>query len=166
MQEHDWEVETLDGGPMGDCDFWKCNICGASGGPTIGIRRADRGKRWPPFYPGHGLKLSDDCDVAKSQVSSYLASEEYGKRVFDWQFGDARRALGVLEKSHGVGGAIDRKTGRVNGRKGHKKFAAEPKAPGDWLRVTLVRRGAKEVLEVGQYQLTEMLTRFFDEPDV
>jgi hypothetical protein len=34
MKPHAWEVEEVDGGPVGVDDFWICHQCGASGGPV------------------------------------------------------------------------------------------------------------------------------------
>lgn len=83
--EHTWEVENIDGGPVGDADFWICRRCGASGGPvdkwtfnkstdtSIGMSWVCvTSKRAPtPFLAGEFLLLSDDCDAAKLAIANY-----------------------------------------------------------------------------------------------
>lgn len=163
MRDHDWRVEEVDGGPLGTGEFWKCAGCGLSGGFVLPSSM----RRWKPFLAGHPDVPfpAEDCDAAKEAVAAYRASPEYRQRLFDWQLGDAWRVLHLLEESHGVGGAVDRKTGRVNGRKSHRRFLAEPRAPEDGHRVTLTRKGVRETVEVGQWELQDLLTRFFDEPE-
>lgn len=65
MIEHDWEIETIDGGPAGVADFYKCKNCFASGGPV--------GWNWRkrPFLAGEGLQLSQDCSEAVRQIQEY-----------------------------------------------------------------------------------------------
>ena len=65
MREHTWIVEEIDGGPLGIGDFWKCSVCGASGGPTLFVEKHPPPR---PFLAGEGIKLSLDCDEAAEQI--------------------------------------------------------------------------------------------------
>lgn len=76
LAPHSWTVETVDGGPVGTCDFWRCVPCGASGGPVLG--QAER-PHWTPFLAGEGVRLAYDCDVAKLQVDQHRSESSRGK---------------------------------------------------------------------------------------
>jgi len=77
-KSHTWIVERVDGGPMGSDDFYKCSVCGCSGGEILQskIQKDSNGKatftsvdrRPSPFIPGFAEDLDDDCDVAKVQI--------------------------------------------------------------------------------------------------
>lgn len=79
MKAHTWEVEEVDGGPVGTGEFWICRSCGLSGGPILGPH--DTKPRWKPFLAGEGLsvRFSEDCDIAKREVETYKSSPEYLK---------------------------------------------------------------------------------------
>jgi hypothetical protein len=81
MTEHTWEVETIDGGHMGDADCWSCIACGCAGGPIFWLPSFDRRseprpfirKSEPrPFIPGPALDLSNDCEEAKKAISAHV----------------------------------------------------------------------------------------------
>lgn len=67
LKAHAWVVETVDGGALGLGDFWVCPECGSRGGPVW-----EGHDPWRPFLAGYGsgLKISDDCDVAKAQIET------------------------------------------------------------------------------------------------
>ena len=70
MKQHTWEIEVVDGGPVGWGKFWRCSACGASGGPAEWGKWAET-PQMPPFLAGWGTeagKLSLDCDEAKEQI--------------------------------------------------------------------------------------------------
>lgn len=71
MGDHTWIVEEVDGGPIGTCDFWRCSVCGAGGGPAGFSRSVNP---WPPFIPGAGKskQLSGNCDEAVIEVRAYV----------------------------------------------------------------------------------------------
>lgn len=67
MTPHVWETEEIDGGTVGWDTFRICRACGASGGSIH--------MSMPPFYAdGSGLRVSDDCDEAKSQIEKHRAT--------------------------------------------------------------------------------------------
>lgn len=68
LKSHTWEVEEVDGGPVGVGEFWICRPCGASGGPVFGQPEEPH---WVPFLAGEDLHLSYDCEVAKLQVDEH-----------------------------------------------------------------------------------------------
>jgi hypothetical protein len=70
VPEHKWVVETVDGGPVGDCDCWHCPECGVSGGPIFFSKDKPP---WKPFLAGEGssLKLSDDCDESAKIIREH-----------------------------------------------------------------------------------------------
>ena len=73
---HKWDVEEIDGGPVGCDDFWICHQCGASGGP-VWYTESGRGDppSMGPFLAGPALDLSDDCDEAKQQIQDFIKSD-------------------------------------------------------------------------------------------
>lgn len=70
--EHTWIIEVIDGGPAGDDDFWKCSVCGASGGPV------GHDFRHLPILAGPALPLSLDCREAAAQFRIY---NEHQRRI-------------------------------------------------------------------------------------
>jgi len=84
MEKHNWEIEVLDGGPIGDGEFWICKQCGASGGPrgwfaVFGgaVTKEEKIPSWQPFLASTGLKLTDNCDESKKMIEAFnLAKEE------------------------------------------------------------------------------------------
>ena len=87
--EHTWEIETIDGGTVGDADFWICHRCGASGGPVdtidplqwvdcahiVGVQVAMLYRKPTPFLAGPALPLPEDCDEAKLVVDNYRSQD-------------------------------------------------------------------------------------------
>lgn len=68
VKAHAWQVEEIDGGPVGFGDFWICHECGASGGPYW----SDDKLPTRAFLAGPALPLSAlDCDAAKLVVDAY-----------------------------------------------------------------------------------------------
>ena len=69
MKPHTWVTEVIDGGPVGRDTFWKCQECGASGGP-VGF--GDPAKPpWKPFLAGLGKDLGalpEDCEESKRKI--------------------------------------------------------------------------------------------------
>lgn len=91
MAEHAWIIENVDGGPVGDCDFWTCSTCGVGGGPVLPQRSSktffgeERSNgRWPAFFPGSGLKVSEDCEEAQAQIRSYLLDKRIAPMRKKW----------------------------------------------------------------------------------
>lgn len=97
MKPHDWKIETVDGGPAGDADFWICHECGAQGGPDMWFdfnARTPDGKRMimsherkptPSTFvysggSGKHVDVSDDCDEAKAQISTYRKKHPHEAR--------------------------------------------------------------------------------------
>lgn len=80
MKAHKWEIEEVDGGPVGTEDFWICRQCGASGGPVC---YTDGTKHEPPpsFEPfladGSGLKLTHDCEESLKMIQDYIDSDTH-----------------------------------------------------------------------------------------
>lgn len=79
MAVHEWTTEIVDGGPVGEGEFWVCAGCGCGGGPTGGWD-GKATEPWPPFLPGTGLKLSLDCDEAQKEIRAYRSTPEYRKQ--------------------------------------------------------------------------------------
>jgi len=74
MKPHNWEVEEVDGGPIGIGEFWICHACGASAGPVAWFV-SSKSKRWSDFLAGVSLAISnDDCDAAKQTIEKYRAT--------------------------------------------------------------------------------------------
>ena len=76
MAEHPWVKEEVDGGPLGLGKFWHCPVCGVSGGPAeewvVSTRkRLGKPERWDPFVPGHGVRVSEDCEEAQKQIRAH-----------------------------------------------------------------------------------------------
>lgn len=68
---HSWQVEDVDGGPVGFADVWHCAECGACGG------HVDRSGDYPThvFLAGPALPLSvSDCDEARRMVDEYKST--------------------------------------------------------------------------------------------
>lgn len=91
MKSHKWEVEEVDGGPVGTGHFWVCHICTASGGPVGGWSGRDQaeGPSWKPFLAGPAVTLSTDCDEAAKQIA-----EHWVKKAAD----ESARAKAKLER--------------------------------------------------------------------
>ena len=70
MTEHVWKEELVNGGPVGDDDFYHCTTCGCSGGGVTNIW-GNRVKP-KPFLPGPSLDLSEDCDIAREQIIYFI----------------------------------------------------------------------------------------------
>jgi hypothetical protein len=70
MKEHVWEVEEIDGGPVGIEEFWICRACGASGGPTI---TGQTPGKWIFYASGFHAdqKLPEDCDAAAKIIAGF-----------------------------------------------------------------------------------------------
>lgn len=91
MTEHKWEIEEVNGGHLGIDDFWKCNQCGASGGPVTRFKTASENKMVavetdkpflnPFFADGSGLELTHNCDESKKLIAAYQLGLERGKRL-------------------------------------------------------------------------------------
>lgn len=62
---HTWTTEVVDGGPVGDADFWVCRTCGANGGCR------DWGDPHP-FLGGPGLSLTDECRTSEILMADYI----------------------------------------------------------------------------------------------
>lgn len=76
MKPHSWEVEEVDGGPVGVNDCWICHQCGASGGPVWYNEKGQQpGPSMNPFLAGPGIRLSEDCDEAKQQIQDFINSD-------------------------------------------------------------------------------------------
>lgn len=77
MAEHPWTKLEVDGGPLGMGLFWHCPVCGVGGGPAwpeeMEKRLELKGvlKRWQPFIPGHGRRVSEDCEEAQKEIRAY-----------------------------------------------------------------------------------------------
>ena len=73
MTNHKWEIEVIDGGSVGLGEFWKCNQCGASGGPTLwpGHKNSNDVPTWRPFLAGTHLKLTDDCSQSLEIIKKF-----------------------------------------------------------------------------------------------
>jgi len=70
--EHNWVIETIDSGYLGVNDFWTCDRCGAGGGPVFfNQKTGEYVKRFKPFLPGTGIKLTDDCALAQESILLY-----------------------------------------------------------------------------------------------
>lgn len=162
MATHVWEIEYITDPWSGDdSGFWKCLGCGLSAGPALGGKLA--GRRWSPFLAGEPMRVtySEDCDEAKRQIAELKASPEWlantrARRVND--------ALGILSNlSPRVGGKVERKTCRVNGGDGKRKFVVELLGiEGPW-RLTLKSEGVtKEFAEV--FDVIEHLRVYFNIP--
>lgn len=97
MKPHDWKVETVNGGPAGDADFWICHECGAQGGGTEGYdfdARDPDGKRMIATFErtptpstfvrrgdtGKHVDVSNDCDEAKAQIATYRRKHPHEAR--------------------------------------------------------------------------------------
>jgi hypothetical protein len=83
MTEHAWVIENVDGGPMGDCDFWKCPTCGVGGGP-VWPKMKGKAERWPAFIPGPARKVSEDCEEAQAQIRSYILDDSLPNMQKRW----------------------------------------------------------------------------------
>jgi hypothetical protein len=67
MTPHAWAIENVDGGPVGDADFFQCTVCGCAGGC------ADFEGAVPhPFLPGPAQVVSTDCAIAHEQISYFV----------------------------------------------------------------------------------------------
>ena len=80
MKPHTWEIETIDGGHVGEADFWICRACGLSGGCTDTWFPVTKDGNWgmehrevsaQAFFRGWGpgLLASEDCDKATRQYA-------------------------------------------------------------------------------------------------
>lgn len=67
LTPHQWDIQEIDGGPMGVSDFYICRQCGASGGPHLG-RPGGEVPSFPPFLAGVEATISIDCTIAKRQI--------------------------------------------------------------------------------------------------
>ena len=67
MKKHKWTVETIDGGHLGEGDFWICENCGASGGFVF----SGNEPRHPFYADGSGLRLTNDCDESKILIEQH-----------------------------------------------------------------------------------------------
>lgn len=159
MAEHAWVVETYDAGPMGESSSWRCPDCGLCGGPYFG----SGSRRWAPFLSGEGTRVSfsEDCDEARAQIAALKASPEWQAKTRERRINDALGILAVL--SPRVGGKVDRKSCRVNGGDGKRKFEVELLGiEGPW-KLTMKSNGdTKEFAEV--FDVIEYLRDYFKIP--
>jgi hypothetical protein len=63
---HNWTKEKHDGGVLGSFTFWRCPVCGASGGGFI------EGRPRRCFLAGPVIALPKDCDAARVTIREYL----------------------------------------------------------------------------------------------
>ncbi len=63
---HKWETEEISC-EIDTMDFWKCKVCGASGGPAL---LGDDAKKspWQPFLAGSGVSLPENCIEAQKSI--------------------------------------------------------------------------------------------------
>lgn len=66
MKLHVWTKEAVDGGHFGLCTFWRCSVCGASGGPAIG----DSPRQC--FLAGPAKVLPKDCNEARALIRKHI----------------------------------------------------------------------------------------------
>jgi len=75
MKAHVWDTEYVDGGAVGDGYFYRCQGCGASGGP-VWDESKPKPTNWT-FLAGTGLQLDPhDCEAARAQIKNYRADVE------------------------------------------------------------------------------------------
>lgn len=67
---HTWTKEWVNGGPVGEEDFWVCSTCGASGGP-VGWKESGEPPSFSPFLAGPAFPLTDHCDLAAALVENF-----------------------------------------------------------------------------------------------
>lgn len=111
MANHNWQIQTIDGGYLGDGDFWHCPDCGAAGGPVLsqweidhftnkGLKLWNENRRWNAFIPGAGAsqKVSEDCEQAQQEIKAYL-QERINKMQTTWAKAQAKLLDDVLQIS-------------------------------------------------------------------
>lgn len=73
-RRHLWEMEEVDGGPVGVNDFWRCKQCDAAGGPVWYYKDGPRKKDndWVFYADGSGLQLTADCVESAALIQAHF----------------------------------------------------------------------------------------------